>query len=141
MEREAQKENEDRLRRKDGDRLLGQLARVSGLNNTTKSGSAEVSVSGDVVIGRHPVSDELSERPPNTDVQQGQGYHLRGSKRYVPGEIFSPSKRRRDSNRHEDQFKTRIENPVCDSKTGWNIKGAAKTEIVIVIGCTKAHTP
>ena len=63
MEREAQKDNEDRMRMKDGERLLGYFAKVSGLDNTRKSGSAIVSESDDVAIGRHPVTDELSERP------------------------------------------------------------------------------
>jgi hypothetical protein len=37
---------------------------------------------------------------------QGQGSLLRGSKRYVPGEIASPSKRRRESADHAEHFVT-----------------------------------
>ena len=126
MEREAQKENDDRQRRKDGERLLGHFARVSGLENIKKFGSARVSETDDVANGRHPVTDEISERPPTTNVQQGQGSHLRGSKRFIPGEIFSPSKRRREYT--ADNFV--IENPAGNKEAGGkNIKGADNTII------------
>ena len=134
MEREAQKDNEDRMRMKDGERLLGYFAKVSGLENTRKSRSAIVSESDDVAIGRHPVTDELSERPPTTDVQQGQGSHLRVSKRYIPGETFSPSKRRRDFGSNTDKYKYEMENPAINTEAGINIKGAdninIKSEII-----------
>ena len=102
------------------------------MSSILKSESAVVSASDDVVNGRHPENDELCERHPATDYRRGQGYQLRGNKRYVPGEISSPSKRRRDLHTLEDHFQTQIENPVCESRTGRgnNIREAANTEIV-----------
>ena len=80
MERDAQKENDDRLKRREGDRLLGHFARLSRISSTVKSGSLDSSEGGDVVKECHPVTDKICAHPPTTTSQQGQGSQLRGSK-------------------------------------------------------------
>ena len=111
MEREAAKEQDDFERKKDGNRLREQFARVSGINHTFEPESESVIFkSDDVVIGRHPEIDETNERHPATVCDRGQGYHLRGNKRYLPGETASPSKRRGEIQQ--------IENPVVNSTAG-----------------------
>ena len=111
MEREAAKEQDDFERKKDGNRLREQFARVSGINHTFEPESESVIFkSDDVVIGRHPEIDEPKERHPTTVCDKGQGYHLRGNKRYLPGETASPSKRRGEIQQ--------IENPVVNSTAG-----------------------
>ena len=119
MEREASKDSADRMERKEGERLLGYFASLSSLPVTQKSGSVDTLNSGDVVQERHQVMDEICEHHPATHLLQGQGSLLRGRKRYVPGEIASPSKRRRESWDHADDV---LENPVVTLRTGRNFK-------------------
>ena len=98
-------------RKKEGNRLREQFARVSGRNHTFEPESETVTFkSDDVVNGRHPEIDEPKERHPTTVCDKGQGYHLRGNKRYLPGETASPSKRRGEIQQ--------IENPVVNSTAG-----------------------
>jgi hypothetical protein len=79
-----------------------------------------------VVNGRHPETDEFKERHPATVSKQGQGYHLRGKKRYIPGEYESPSKRRGEIGKGTNQ----TINPVRELITeGGNFKEAASIEI------------
>ena len=113
MEREASKDSADRMERKEGERLLGYFASLSSLPGTQQSGSVDTLNSGDVVQERHQVMDKICERHPATNLLHGQGSILRGSKRYVPGEISSPSKRRRGSG---DDLE--LENPVTTLRTG-----------------------
>jgi hypothetical protein len=110
MEREALKDSADRMERKEGERLLGYFASLSSLPVTQKSGSVETLNSGDVAKERHQVMEEICEHPPATHLLQGQGSLLRGSKRYIPGEIASPSKRKRESGDHADNIE--LGNPV-----------------------------
>ena len=108
------------MERKEGERLLGYFASLSSLPGTQKSGSVDTLNSGDVVQERHQVMDEICEHHPATHLLQGQGSLLRGSKRYVPGEIASPSKRRRESGDHVENFE--LENPVVTLGTGRKFK-------------------
>ena len=110
MEREAFKDSADRMERKEGERLLGYFASLSSLPVIQKSGSVDTLNSGDVAKERHQVMEEICEHPPATHLLQGQGSLLRGSKRYAPGEIASPSKRGRDSGDHADN--SELGNPV-----------------------------
>ena len=68
------------------------------------------------------MTDEFYARPPTTNLQQGQGSHLRGSKRYIPGEISSPSKRRRELGKNTNNFD--LENPVSNIGTVGKINEA-----------------
>ena len=125
MEREAAKENEEKLRKHDGFRLREHFVRLSDSEYTSESVPVKISSKcDDVVNGRHPETDELKERHPTTVSKQGQGYQLRGKKRYIPGEIASPSKRRRDFGSNTDKYKYEMENPAINTEAGRNIKGA-----------------
>ena len=81
---------------------------------------------------RHPEIDETKERHLATVSEQGQGYHLRGKKRYLPGELGSPSKRR-------GEIVKQTANPVNIITGGENFKEAAnykeiRSESEIVLG-------
>ena len=115
MEREAAKENEEKLRKQDGFRLREHFVRLSDSEYTSKSVPVKNSSKyDDVVNGRHPETDEFRERHPTTVSKQGQGYHLRGKKRYIPGEFESPSKRRGEIGKGKIQ----TINPVSELITG-----------------------
>ena len=88
----------------------------------------DTSNSGDVVQERHQVMEEICEHHPATHLLQGQGYLLRGSKRYVPGEIASPSKRRRESGDHVENFE--LVNPVVTLGTGRKFNKAKITQTI-----------
>jgi hypothetical protein len=116
MEREASKDSADRMERKEGGRLLSYFASLSSVPGTKKSGSVDTLNSGDVVKEHHQVTDEVCERHPATNLLHGQGSILRVCKRYVPGEIASPSKRGRGSGDHADNLE--LENPDTTLQTG-----------------------
>ena len=127
MEREAAKENEEKLRKHDGFRLREHFVRLSDSEYTSESVPVKISSKcDDVVNGRHPETDEFKERHPTTVSKQGQGYQLRGKKRYIPGEYESPSKRRGEIGKGTNQ----TINPVRELITeGGNFKEAASIEI------------
>ena len=116
MDREASKDSAEMNKRKEGERLLNYFASFSSLPKTQESGSVDILESGDVTKERHLVIDELSERLPTTHLRQGQGSLLRGSKRYVPGETSSPSKRKRNSGDITENVE--LGNPVSIIQTG-----------------------
>ena len=92
------------MERKEGERLLGYFATLSSLPGTQKSGSVDTSIVVTWLKSATKILDEICEHHPATNLLHGQGSILRGSKRYVPGEIASPSKRRRGSGDHADNL-------------------------------------
>ena len=95
MERESEKETLMKTERKSGDYLRRLLVINNKSSDTSRESSVGVEGGSDVLIVRHPLTDETKEHHPAVSSSSGQGLLSRGDKRFLHGGTASPAKRKK----------------------------------------------